>query len=170
MCGHNGKYRCDCSGFVSYTWKLTSSGGGPTTRALPSYCSHLSSWDELQPGDAILNPGDHVLMFVKWSGKGHNNFVQAACHSPSEGCSHGPGTISYYKSNGFYPCRPHADIVCDSSSSSSSSSLRGKQAKDAKEEEDTFIQQLLSNIFSFVSNDDDDVDVVDGALKLEKMK
>jgi hypothetical protein len=126
VCGHMGPYRCDCSGFVSYTWKLTSANGGPVTQQFHNYCSRLGSWKELKPGDAILKPQQHVLLFVKWSGDGHNSFVEAACHDPEEGCNHQTSTISYYQANGFYPCRAHNKYVCP-----------------AKQ---TFLEQLLQEI------------------------
>ena len=52
----------DCSGLVSRCWKLPRPY---STRELPSICDRLASWDELQPGDILLNH-QHVLLFAKW--------------------------------------------------------------------------------------------------------
>ena len=52
----------DCSGFVSYAWKtnyFSTSQMHKITRPI--------SWDELQPGDAINNPGKHVILFKRYS-------------------------------------------------------------------------------------------------------
>lgn len=118
VCGHVGSYRCDCSGLVSYAWRLPLLGqGGPVTGQFhPTYCAKLGSWDELQPADAILKPSVHVEFFVRWDGS--SNFISAACHDPAEGCSHRSESIQYFKDNGFFPCRPHAGYVCGGSSES----------------------------------------------------
>ena len=53
----------DCSGFVSRCWKLSRPY---STRELHEICDPLNSWDELLPGDCLLND-KHVVLFVKWS-------------------------------------------------------------------------------------------------------
>lgn len=52
----------DCSGFVSRCWNLPRPY---STRELPAICERLASWDDLQPGDILLNHR-HVVLFVKW--------------------------------------------------------------------------------------------------------
>jgi hypothetical protein len=56
-------YRTDCSGFVSMAWGLKTSqstrsfgGGADATR--------LSSKSELLPGDALVHPGHHAVLFL----------------------------------------------------------------------------------------------------------
>lgn len=114
VCGHLGPYRCDCSGLVSYVWGLPPPGA--VTQTMQHYCNADVKWTGLKPGDAILHPNEphaHVLIFVSWNGPvGGDSFIQAACHDPKEGCSHGLGSLSYYKQLGFFPCRAHPDIVC----------------------------------------------------------
>lgn len=61
---HPSGYRRDCSGFVSMVWQL--SKPGPDTASLPGY-SYEIDWDDLQPGDALLNAGTHVRLFEKWT-------------------------------------------------------------------------------------------------------
>ncbi|MGW7195615.1 hypothetical protein [Streptomyces chryseus] len=64
-----GRYRQDCSGFVSMAWQLSSSR---TTWTLPEVSTQISKWD-LQPGD-ILNSNDHVVLFAGWRDKGAGTF------------------------------------------------------------------------------------------------
>lgn len=56
-------YRQDCSGYVSMAWG--SSQPGHTTYNMEEICYRINRW-ELQPGDAILNPSSHVLLFHYW--------------------------------------------------------------------------------------------------------
>ena len=111
VCGHCGAYYCDCSGLVSEAWGLPPPAI-VTQQMQTTYCAELGSpAQELQPGDAILNPQKHVEMFVKWLVPGQT-YVRAACHDPAEGCSHGPATLSDYIGHGYIGCRPHAQYVC----------------------------------------------------------
>ncbi|WP_328952603.1 hypothetical protein [Kitasatospora purpeofusca] len=64
-----GRYRQDCSGFVSMAWELTES---PSTLGLPSYSTAINKYD-LQPGD-ILNSSEHVVLFAGWRDKGAGTF------------------------------------------------------------------------------------------------
>lgn len=52
----------DCSGFVSRCWNLTRPY---STSELHRICDPLASWDELRPGDILLND-KHVVLFAKW--------------------------------------------------------------------------------------------------------
>ena len=52
----------DCSGLISRCWNLPRPY---STRELPGICHRLASWDELKPGDILLNYR-HVLMFTGW--------------------------------------------------------------------------------------------------------
>ncbi len=61
-------YRTDCSGFVSMCWQLPTPGH--TTSTLPGVSSTISR-GELQPGDAILCPGTHVVLFAGWADSSH---------------------------------------------------------------------------------------------------
>jgi hypothetical protein len=56
----------DCSGFVSRCLRLSRPW---STQELPQICDRLKNWDELKPGDIVLNDR-HVLLFSRWS-KGH---------------------------------------------------------------------------------------------------
>lgn len=56
------KYREDCSGFVSMAWKLKTS---ETTWTLDDV-SHVINWNDLLPGDAVVFPHHHAVIFEKW--------------------------------------------------------------------------------------------------------
>ncbi len=53
----------DCSGFVSRCWNLKRPY---STAELNTICDPLKSWDELLPGDILLND-KHVVLFTKWA-------------------------------------------------------------------------------------------------------
>ncbi len=60
-------YRSDCSGFVSWAWGLPAPGN-TTDELAPAdtSVSYVISGADLQPGDALNIPGDHVVLFVSW--------------------------------------------------------------------------------------------------------
>ncbi len=60
-------YRQDCSGMTSMAWKL---GNSYTSRTLPPLGDEIHR-DELQPGDMIVKPGYHALVFYKWANAEH---------------------------------------------------------------------------------------------------
>lgn len=64
----------DCSGFVSRCWRLSRPY---STKELPSICDRLQSWDELKPGDILLNDR-HVVLFAKWSTPGTSIYAYEA--------------------------------------------------------------------------------------------
>ncbi|MEZ5114233.1 MAG: hypothetical protein R2693_12570 [Nocardioidaceae bacterium] len=57
-----GRYRTDCSGFVSMVWALSSSY---TTRTLPSVSVRIAK-EDLAPGDIMNAPGYHAAVFAGW--------------------------------------------------------------------------------------------------------
>ena len=46
----------------------------------PNVCARLDSRSDLQPADALLSPGTHVVMFVEWIDQKAGTYVEAACH------------------------------------------------------------------------------------------
>ena len=79
-CPHCGKYRCDCSGYVSYAWDLSY---GYTTETLPQV-AHRIEKHELKPGDIMLNVAEHVVIFGGWADKDQNRyhaFQEPGCHT-----------------------------------------------------------------------------------------
>jgi hypothetical protein len=79
-CPYCKDYRCDCSGYVSYTWGLPY---GYNTNTLPDV-SHPIEKDELREGDVLLNRGDHVILFGGWA-DAHNTtyhaYQEPGCHT-----------------------------------------------------------------------------------------
>ncbi|WP_329391614.1 hypothetical protein OG625_40395 (plasmid) [Streptomyces sp. NBC_01351] len=67
-----GRYRQDCSGFVSMAWQLKDS---LTTQSLPSVADRLSGFDQLEAGDALDYPATHTVLFGGWSNKAKGDFV-----------------------------------------------------------------------------------------------
>jgi len=64
----------DCSGLISRCWNLPRPY---STKELPSICRKLSSWDELRPGDILLNHR-HVLLFKGWKVQGTEIYAYEA--------------------------------------------------------------------------------------------
>ncbi|BCU78789.1 hypothetical protein [Luteolibacter sp. LG18] len=56
----------DCSGLVSRCWNLPRPF---STKELPYICRKLDSWEELKPGDILLNYR-HVILFAGWQEPG----------------------------------------------------------------------------------------------------
>jgi hypothetical protein len=106
--GHD--YRPDCSGFVSMAWHLPklSSGWDYNTSSLGSSSlkTVLGSYDDLQPGDALLGVGyGHVVLFDKWANSSHTQmwiYQESDYGIPAEHVSQG---TSWYHANGFEPIR-----------------------------------------------------------------
>ena len=72
-------YRMDCSGFVSMAWGLTSSY---VTWTIPSIAIRLPSVWDLQPGDVLDYPADHVVLFTGWIDKTRGTFSYIAQTMP----------------------------------------------------------------------------------------
>lgn len=54
----------DCSGLVTICWGLTKK---MSTKSIPKIASPLDSMDLLLPGDVILLPGSHVMIFIDFA-------------------------------------------------------------------------------------------------------
>jgi hypothetical protein len=64
----------DCSGLISRCWNLPRPY---STKELPSISRRLKSWDDLKPGDILLNYR-HVLLFAGWKVPGREIFAYEA--------------------------------------------------------------------------------------------
>jgi MYXO-CTERM domain-containing protein len=75
-------YRSDCSGFVSWAWGLPAPGN-TTDELAPAdtSVSYVINGADLQPGDALNIPGDHVVLFVSWvtAGATANFYEEPGC-------------------------------------------------------------------------------------------
>lgn len=77
------RYRCDCSGYVSYSWRLRT---GYVTSTLPEV-AHRIEHHEMKPGDVYLNDAveGHVILFNGWSNDDKTKFYamqEPGCHAP----------------------------------------------------------------------------------------
>lgn len=95
-------YRQDCSGYVSYSWASSTSGGGHWTGNMEEICTRVSK-SELKKGDAILKPSSHVLLFGGWID--NDAFHEYAEHQPGDVCRKSTGYWSYFHDNGYFGCR-----------------------------------------------------------------
>jgi cell wall-associated NlpC family hydrolase len=95
-------YRQDCSGMVSMAWKSSTSGGGHTTYNMQDICTRIDR-SQMQAGDAILRPDEHVLLFHYWVD--NDRFYEYAEHDYGTVASHDVTSYSYWANQGFFPCR-----------------------------------------------------------------
>lgn len=115
-----GKYRTDCSGFVSATWNVPPPGA--VTSGFPCY---QITEAELVRGDALLNPSEHVALFWGWDPYGKPQVIEECGHVPAccgknatcpgacgtetncdEYCPGCPIQVDTWDGyTGFYPCR-----------------------------------------------------------------
>ncbi|MEU4779217.1 tachylectin-related carbohydrate-binding protein, partial [Micromonospora sp. NPDC023633] len=63
-------YRTDCSGFVSMAWHLSTSAW---TGNIGQVSTQISKSD-LQPGDALNSPTEHVILFKRWINQSTGTF------------------------------------------------------------------------------------------------
>lgn len=92
-------YREDCSGFVSMAWHLgtslvvtdpapydfTNADGTPNT----AYDKGIGSFSNLQQGDAMAYPHEHIWLFDQWTDKANGDFTYYAESNPGDP-THGP--------------------------------------------------------------------------------
>ncbi|WP_441249847.1 FG-GAP-like repeat-containing protein [Kitasatospora sp. McL0602] len=69
-----GRYRQDCSGFVSMAWQLPDSRNTWSLRDVSTAISR----DDLQPGDILNNVESHVVLFGGWIDKAAGTFTYYA--------------------------------------------------------------------------------------------
>jgi len=72
----DGKYRTDCSGFTSMTWRTRNSYGATsyTTRSLHVVSTKIKYVD-LRPGDALVKYNYHARIFYGWVDDSHTQYV-----------------------------------------------------------------------------------------------
>ena len=95
-------YRSDCSGFVSATWGLPAPGLN-TTGLCDSEQAFEIPFDELQPGDAVINCGQHVMLFARWlDDDAFEAYEEYTCGATAELRRH---SLSSVRSNGYIALR-----------------------------------------------------------------
>lgn len=100
------------SGLVSYAWGLKAPG--VTTKGfLPGAAKYIPMQD-LQPGDALIRPGSHVVLFRKWTNKDKGTAIviaepgcaaktdHATDQSWSMGKKPGAGTSAHWPGGTYY--------------------------------------------------------------------
>ncbi|MFG2999607.1 NlpC/P60 family protein [Streptomyces sp. NPDC048340] len=116
----NGRYRTDCSGFVSMAWHLSSSSAnnwGETTGTLLEFTSSIAK-ESLKPGDILLNPNPgasgHVVIFNGWANAEHTRY-DAYEQAGSVGAVHREIPYPYW--SGQAPSAPAATTTSSTSPS-----------------------------------------------------
>ncbi|KAL0222186.1 hypothetical protein RCL1_002040 [Eukaryota sp. TZLM3-RCL] len=67
-------WRTDCSGFVSMAHGGIPKPGDTTSTFISRGHAKWINKSELAPGDLLLSPGKHVLMFVAWADSGKTKY------------------------------------------------------------------------------------------------
>eukprot|EP01117_Protostelium_nocturnum_P004394 TRINITY_DN158_c0_g1_i3.p3 TRINITY_DN158_c0_g1~~TRINITY_DN158_c0_g1_i3.p3 ORF type:complete len:124 (-),score=30.30 TRINITY_DN158_c0_g1_i3:53-424(-) len=98
---HDG-YRTDCSGFVSMAWGLAKPG--MTTRNLDTVTKPISR-NDLQPGDALLLKGTHVVLFGGWTDASKTHFTVYQEPSSGRNAEAKTSSYSYWEGKGYQPIR-----------------------------------------------------------------
>ena len=92
----NHTYRRDSSGFVSMCWHLRPSGiGCPSTHSLGDY-SRAKAKANLQRGDILLDPGNHVVLFQRWTNAAHTTFMLFELGNPTSDMNHREASLSSF--------------------------------------------------------------------------
>ncbi|MFE2548250.1 FG-GAP-like repeat-containing protein [Streptomyces sp. NPDC059355] len=127
----NGRYRTDCSGFVSMAWHLPSSSAnnyGETTGSLMNVTSSIAK-ESLKPGDILLNPDSgvngHVVIFNGWANADHTKY-RAYEESGSVGAVDRTVDYPYFAGHGTFSPRRYDNITDDQSASSADMTGDGK--------------------------------------------
>jgi hypothetical protein len=97
-----GRYRQDCSGFVSMCWHLPTS----YTTATILQVAHRISWTQLLPGDALWHRSaheGHIALFVGWADKAHTQPVVDELYQTGHPCARRVWSHKY--ALGFTPIR-----------------------------------------------------------------
>lgn len=89
-----GRYRQDCSGYVSMCWALPTS----YTTATISQVSSVIGWGDLQPGDALWRRSGgegHIALFVGWNDAAHTQPIVDEEYETGHPCTHRAWSARY---------------------------------------------------------------------------
>jgi hypothetical protein len=104
-------YRRDCSGMVSMSWHLDTTGtwlnGGYNTDQFEAWGGKTNiGWSQLLPGDAVLSGSyGHVALFEKWVDSAHTRLSVLQENQTGTPAKQSQVTLSWYQGNGFHPIR-----------------------------------------------------------------
>lgn len=104
---HDG-YRTDCSGFVSMAWELSSSFTTASFAAGTAENRRLRSYDDLQPGDALVRRGrgsGHIVLFLGWDDDSQGSACVIEQASTALDMQFRPRGTSSLRSGGYKPVR-----------------------------------------------------------------
>ncbi len=93
----------DCSGFVSRCWRLARPY---STRELAALCHELPGEHALRPGDIMLCPGNHVVMFLRWLDGDKTRFLASEAGGGIQwNCYEASYRTAYLRELGYRPYR-----------------------------------------------------------------
>lgn len=98
-----GKYRTDCSGYVSMALGLPYSY---VTWTLPEV-SHRITQSELKPGDFLLDTDDHVLLFAGWANSARTSYYAYESAPYAGGAAYKVIPYPYWPSSSSGPYYPY---------------------------------------------------------------
>jgi cell wall-associated NlpC family hydrolase len=90
----------DCSGLVSEAWGL---GAHVSTSDFHTIADRLGTYADLLPGDAIVKPGEHALMFLRWTPDGQMETIEAATGRCKGRVCRNIGLASAFQQQGYIP-------------------------------------------------------------------
>lgn len=100
-------YRTDCSGFVSMCYDLRFDSGIPkslTTSSLPTVSTKITK-GELLPGDMVLKPGTHSVIFLAWENETRTRYWTLEEGSTATGSVSRLRNYDSDAASGYYPAR-----------------------------------------------------------------
>lgn len=96
----NGTYRQDCSGYVSMAWNLNQRVNYWTGNL--ANVSHRIASSALQPGDILLLPRSHVVLFAGWANSARTKFHLYEEYSRGKPARYVTNAdLSYYLNRGY---------------------------------------------------------------------
>ena len=104
---HDG-YRTDCSGFVSMAWELSQSFTTASFATGSAENRRLRSYDDLQPGDALVRRSGrsgHMVLFLGWDDDSKGSACVLEQASTALDMQFRPRGTSSLRSGGYKPVR-----------------------------------------------------------------
>ncbi len=92
----------DCSGLVSRCWDLRKRY---STKRLPRLCAALGSYDDLLPGDILVKPGRHVVLFKEFSNRQRAHIRVYEANVGRGRCVEATYSVRRLRERGFLPMR-----------------------------------------------------------------
>jgi hypothetical protein len=103
-----GGYRTDCSGFVSMAWELSQSFTTASFATGSAENRRLRSYDDLEPGDALVRRSGgsgHIVLFLGWDDDNQGSACVLEQASTAQDMQFRPRGTSSLRSGGYRPVR-----------------------------------------------------------------